>query len=468
MDIQRLFHIAETFFFIYLVIYVSYTLVGNIFALYQLYHNQRKKILANELDHDYYFPVSILVPAYNESETILTTIENLLLMDYRLFEIIIIDDGSKDDTASKVIEHYGLHLSNQPVRLQVKSHLIKRIYENKIKNITIKLVHKENGGNKADAINAGINVCQYPYFVSMDGDEILQADALKASARHLLEDENTIAVGGVLNIANGVRFEDGYPVETKLSKNKLVAMQTLEYARAFMGSRIFNDAFNGNLNVSGGYGLFRKEAVIAVNGYDPHSVGEDMDLAMRLHIHYRKNKIPYNIKFASDAVCWTQAPFTLNDLAKQRSRWHRGLIQTMFNHKELALAHRYSYLSLVSYSYLFLFELMAPIIEVLGILVIILGLSYSLINIQSAILIGVMYFIFSMVQTLIFYFGRYLIYDYSQYSGDWLRAIGTSFLDAIFFRPYLLVVRLYAIFTYRSRLHSWSSLTRESLDQANT
>lgn len=464
MTIQNLLQFAELFFFIYLVIYVLYTIIGNIFALYHLYQNRRKKFLANELDHDYYFPVSIIVPAYNESETILATIENLLLLDYRLYEILVVDDGSSDNTATKLIEHFDLHPISQPVRIQLRSEPILQIYETTRNNITIKLIQKENGGNKADAINAGINVSQYPYFVSMDADEILQADALKASARHLLEDEDTIAVGGLLGIANGVIFEDGYPVEAPLSTNKVVAMQTLEYARAFMGSRIFNDSFNGNLNVSGGYGLFKKDAVIAVNGYDTNSVGEDMDLAMRLHIYHSKHKIPYNFKFAPDAICWTQAPFTLADLAKQRSRWHRGLIQSMWAHKELALIYRYTYLSLVSYLHLFLFELMAPVVEVFGLLVIILGLIYSFINVQSAILIGVLYFAFSMVQTLIFYFGRYLINDLTHGSNDWLRAIFTAFLDSVFFRPYLLVVRIYAIFTYRSRLHSWSSLTRESLE----
>lgn len=464
MIIQNLLQFAESFFFIYLIVYILYTMIGNLFALYHLYRNRRKKFLANELDHDYYFPVSIIIPAYNESATILTTVENLLLLDYRLYEILIVDDGSSDDTAVKLIEHFDLHSNNQPVRIQLKSAPILQVYESIQNNITIKLIQKENGGSKADAVNAGINVAQYPYFVSMDADEILQADALKASARHLLEDEDTIAVGGLLNIANGVSFENGYPVDVPLSINKIVAMQTLEYARAFMGSRIFNDSFNGNLNVSGGYGLFKKKAVIAVNGYDSNSVGEDMDLAMRLHIYHSKHKIPYNFKFAPDAICWTQAPFTLADLAKQRSRWHRGLIQSMWAHKELALFHRYTHLSLVSYLYLFLFELMAPILEVLGILIIILGLFYSFINIQSALLIGTLYFTFSMIQTLIFYFGRYLIDDYTHGSNHWLRAIIISFLDSVFFRPYLLVVRIYAIFTYRSRLHSWSSLTRESLE----
>lgn len=186
----------------------------------------------------------------------------------------------------------------------------------KIGRISIKLIRKENGGNKADSVNAGINVSEYPYIVSMDADEILQADALKHASRPLFEDATTVAVGGLLGVSNDVVFKHAYPVETKISKSLVAAMQSLEYSRAFMGSRIFSDVFNGNLNVSGGFGLFKKEALIRVNGYDVNSMAEDMDLALRLHRYYVENKIPYNNRYVANAICWTQAPFTLKDLAK--------------------------------------------------------------------------------------------------------------------------------------------------------
>lgn len=187
----------------------------------------------------------------------------------------------------------------------------------------------------------------------MDADEILQADALKHAIRPFFEDATTVAVG-LLGVSNDVVFKHAYPVETKISKSLVAAMKSLEYSRAFMGSRILSDAFNGNLNVSGGFGLFKKEGLIRVNGYDVNSVAEDMDLALRLHRYYVENKIPYNNRYVANAICWTQAPFTLKDLAKQRSRWHRGLIQSMWQHRTIILNPKYGLLGTVSYLFYFL------------------------------------------------------------------------------------------------------------------
>ena len=323
------------------------------------------------------------------------------------------------------------------------------------------------GGNKADSVNAGINVSEYPYIVSMDADEILQADALKHAIRPFFEDATTVAVGGLLGISNDVVFKHAYPVETKISKSLVAAMQSLEYSRAFMGSRIFSGAFNGNLNVSGGFGLFKKEALIRVNSYDVNSVAEDMDLALRLHRYYVENKIPYNNRYVANAICWTQAPFTLKDLAKQRSRWHRGLIQSMWQHRTIMLNPKYGLLGTVSYLFYFLYELMAPFIELLGIIIISLSFMLGILNVSSAIALALLYFLFCVFQTMVFYVGRYFIQDYQFFRWDTLKAFGITILDSIFYRPYLLFVRLYAAITYSTHLHSWHKIEREhSIRQA--
>lgn len=463
-NIEYIYNIFEILFYFYLIIYTTFILVGNFVAIYNLFRNRQKKILENQMNHKYYFPVSIIVPAYNESQTILSTIDSLLKQNYENFEILVIDDGSSDDTAQKVIDTYMMERQHQPVRLQVKSEDINEVYQAKIDRRTIKLIRKNNGKSKADAVNAGINVSQYPYFVCMDADEILQADALKNSSRKLFEHDNVIAVGGILNISNGVEFENAWPVETKLPKNFVTAMQSLEYTRSFMGSRVFNDSFNGNLNVSGGYGLFQKQAVINVGGYDSKSVGEDMDLVMRLHKYYLSKKQSYKISYASDAVCWTQAPFSLKDLANQRSRWHRGLIQCMWNHRIFFLNPKYGRLSLVSFMYYFFYELLAPFIELLGLCLIVLGILTGILNWQFVLTITMVYSIFSILQTLIFFAGRYLIQNYTYYKRDSLQALIISISDLFFFRPFLLFVRLYATFTYKKYLHSWNKITREAFD----
>ncbi|MGO4940756.1 glycosyltransferase family 2 protein [Fundicoccus sp. Sow4_D5] len=227
-------------------------MIGNASAVVNLFKARRRKLLDNILKHPYYFPVSIIVPAFNESFTILGTVDHLLHLDYEIYEIIIVDDGSTDDTATKIIDTYHMEKQEGPLRVQVPSKPIQEIYTSQFQKHRITLVRKENGRSKADAVNAGINVATYPYFITMDADEILQTDALKNSARLVLEDENVVAVGGLLNISNGVTFKNARAVDTPLTRNPVAAMQSLEYTRAFMGSRVFNDSFNGNLNVSGG------------------------------------------------------------------------------------------------------------------------------------------------------------------------------------------------------------------------
>ncbi len=194
-----------------------------------------------------------------------------------------------------------------------------------------------------------------------------------------------------------------------------------------MGSRIFSDAFNGNLNVSGGFGLFKKEALIRVNGYDVNSVAEDMDLALRLHRYYVENKIPYNNRYVANAICWTQAPFTLKDLTKQRSRWHRGLIQSMWQHRTIMLNPKYGLLGTVSYLFYFLCELMAPFIELLGIIIISLSFMLGILNVSSAIALARLYFLFCVFQTMVFYVGRYFIQDYQFFRGDTLKLLVLQF-----------------------------------------
>lgn len=461
MTWQQIFTYLGIFFSIYMLGYATFIMVGNIAALWNLYRNHLRRKMHSQLNHQFYFPVSILVPAFNENQTVLSTIDSLLHLEYEIFEIVVIDDGSTDNTAQKVIETYDMKKRQAPIRIQIASEEIKEVYEVTIGKRTITLIRKVNGGNKADAVNAGINVAAYPYFVCMDGDEILQADALKNSAKLFLEEEDVIAVGGLINISNGVVFKDAMPVETRMSKNLVVSMQSLEYNRAFMASRIFSDTFNGNLNVSGGYGLFKKQPVIEIGGYDSNSVGEDMDLVMRLHNHHLSQKKAYSIKYAPDAVCWTQAPFTLKDLAKQRTRWHRGLIQSMWEHRKFFLNPKYGAVSLVSFMYYFFYELLAPFVELIGVLVIAFALFTQSLNTQFAILIAVLYAFFSVLQTLIFYMSRYLLQDYAYYKGDFTWAIFNCIADLFFFRPYLFFVRIYATFTYRKHLHSWSEIQRE-------
>ena len=466
MDRLQIFlNITGIFFAIYMFGYASYTMVAGIVSIWNLYRNRLKERMENELDHDFYFPISILVPAYNEEKTIITTINNLLDLDYKIFEIVVIDDGSTDKTAQLVIDTYHLQQDQIPIHIQVPSKEIMEVYSGDIGNRSIVMIRKKNGGCKADAINAGINISRYPYFVCMDADEILQADALKYSARLFLEDDKVIAVGGLIRIANGIKFQHAMPIEMRMSRNPIVSMQILEYYRSFIASRIFHDTFNGNLNISGGYGLFNKKAVVAVGGYDPDSVGEDMDLVLKLHVYHKAQNIPYAIRYTSDAVCWTQAPFTMKDLSNQRARWHRGLVQCMWKYRVLFLNPKFGVISLISYTYYFLYELIAPFAELLGIIVMLVAYFTNRLNIPLAIFIALLYTGFCIMQTILFYIGKYFLREEKNYKGDLLWSIFISFADVFVFRPILFIVRISATLNYKRKLHSWSKIEREDLEE---
>jgi cellulose synthase/poly-beta-1,6-N-acetylglucosamine synthase-like glycosyltransferase len=239
----------------------------------ELYKNQQMSRLHNEISHEYYFPVSIVVPGYNEEVTICDTVHSLLNLDYRLYEIVVVDDGSTDDTSKVLIEEFKMSKVRRKIKKSIRCQEEEFVYESYAYKVPVFLIRKKNGG-KADALNMGINASRYPYFICMDADSMLQSDALERIVRPVLTDENLIACGGLVRIANGVVLENGKVKKYGMPKKMVTAMQVLEYERSFLASRILFDMFNGSMIISGAFGLFKKDIVIAVGGYDHGTMGE--------------------------------------------------------------------------------------------------------------------------------------------------------------------------------------------------
>ena len=252
----------------------------------------------------------------------------------------------------------------------------------------------------------GINACRYPYFICMDADSVLQADSLIKITEPLLADENIVAVGGVVRPCNDVELENGWVKKYQLPKNPIACMQVIEYDRSFLSTRILFDSFNGSLIISGAFGLFKKEAVIAVGGYDSKTMGEDMELVVDLHKYCTVNKKPYAIKYATDAVCWTQAPERLRDLMKQRKRWHLGLFQTLMKHRSMAFDFKSGPVSFISYAYFFIYEFLSPFIEAFGIIVTAVALISGLINWNFALMFALLYMLFGAMLSMTSFFAR--------------------------------------------------------------
>lgn len=456
-------------FVLYLLGYASFLMLSVISGSLKLYREKRKQKYHNTIEHEYYVPVSILVPAYNEEVTVVDTVKSMLDMDYKLYEIVVVDDGSSDNTTPVLLNAFDMKQVERPINRSIDCQRETEVYETVINNIAITLVRKINGG-KADALNMGICASKYPYFICMDADSILQKDSLKNIILPIMDmdEDEIVAVGGMVRISNSAVIKDGQLVEYHMPWNPVVSTQILEYDRSFMASRILMDQFNGNLIISGAFGLFQKDAVINVGGYDPHTLGEDMELVVKLHAFCKINKIPYSIRYATDAVCWSQCPSNIGDLRKQRRRWHLGLYQCLKKYKRMFLAPEFGVVGYISYLYYLIYELLSPFIEIFGILTVILAFAANLINLPFMILFFIVYAAYGAILTLTAFFARIYTQNIKLSLLDTLKAVVACILEACFFRFIQLFTRMTAFFGYKSRKNVWGKIKRHKINLEQT
>ncbi len=309
-------------------------------------------------------PVSVLVPAYNEDATIVSSVRSLLQLDYPEFEVVVVNDGSRDATLARLVEAFDLHPFPEAYWRRLPGKPVRAIYASR-KHATLRVVDKENGG-KADALNVGINACRYPLFCAIDADSILQRDSLRRVAQPFLDDPLTIASGGTVRVANGCTVVNGHLETVDLPRNPLALLQIVEYLRAFLFGRLGWATLDAVLIISGAFGVFRKEAVISAGGYRDGSMGEDMELIVRMHRTYRLAGKPYAIHFIPDPICWTEAPESLAILKSQRIRWQRGLAESLSLNRELLTSPRGGAPGHVAFPFFLAFECWGPLIEVAG------------------------------------------------------------------------------------------------------
>lgn len=450
------------FFVIYMVIYSVFLFVSVVSGSVKLYHKRKQEKFKNTIHQNYYIPVSIIVPAYNEEVTVVETVKSLLALDYKLYEIIVVDDGSRDETSRKLIEAFDMRQSERPIPKKISCQREEAVYETSDLKVPLTLVRKINGG-KADALNMGINISRYPYFICMDADSVLQYDSLSKIVVPVIEEENVVAVGGVVRPCNGIKIENGRVKNYHLPDNIIAAMQVLEYDRSFLASRILFDKFNASLLISGAFGLFKKDVVTAAGGYDSKTMGEDMELVVKLHEYCILNNMDYRIRYATDAVCWSQAPESLRDLRKQRKRWHIGLFQTLAKHIEMLLNPRFGAIAL-SYLYFFVFEFLSPFIEVFGLISMFIAWAIDLINVPFMIVFLIVYTGFGCVLTLTAFFARVQISDLRISSGDVLKAIMLCFFEIGGLRFVMAFVRATALIGYNKKKLSWGRIERKKMD----
>jgi len=363
-----LFHLVSNAILVYFLLINSFYFLFVVLSLIGIfrYHRMTSYVRMKEIfSLPLAKPISIIAPAYNEGAGILESVRSLLALEYPLYEVIVVNDGSTDATLAKLIDEFELKKTNRVFRKSIDTAPVRGIYISPHEPRLV-VVDKVNG-RKADALNAGLNIARYPLFCAIDADSILDRDALLKVVRPFHEDpERTVGVGGVVRISNGCVVTNGQVLRVGMPRNTLARFQILEYLRAFLGGRMGMSMLNCLLIISGAFGIFRKDVAIRIGGYRKATIGEDMDLVIRLRRHLHEQKVPYRITFIPDPICWTEAPENFKVLSRQRNRWHRGLVEVLSRNLKMMFNPRYGMTGMVAMPFYLIFEMLGPVIELFG------------------------------------------------------------------------------------------------------
>jgi cellulose synthase/poly-beta-1,6-N-acetylglucosamine synthase-like glycosyltransferase len=412
-------------------------------------------------------PISIVVPAYNEGKTILDSVRSLLALRYPRLEVVVVNDGSTDDTLPQLIAAFGLRQTPRVYWQRIRSKPVRAIYWSPA-HPGLWVLDKVNG-RKADAANAGINLASAPYVCVVDGDSVLERDAMRAIMHAVLpRPGETVAAGGTIRIANGSEFGASGATRVRTPRGFLATSQVLEYLRAFLFGRMAWSELDSLLIVSGAFGVFRKDVVVEVGGFRHETVGEDMDLVVRMHRHLRGAGRPYRVAFVPDPVCWTECPETLRGLRSQRERWQRGLGETLDHNHEMLAGRRFGRIGLLAMPYLMVFEYLAPLLEVAGFAILPVGWALGLLDRSSLLLFIGVALAYGLCLSLATLLLEELSFRRYTEPRDLLRLSGAAVLENFGLRQLHSWWRLVALLTWRGRAQSWESAPRRGFQPAGS
>ncbi len=410
-------------------------------------------------------PVSVLVPAYNESATVVASVHSLLQLDYPEFEIIVVNDGSRDDTLQQLIQAFELEEFPEIYRRSLATKPVKAIYRSRTEP-RVRVVDKENGG-KADALNAAANLSRYPLVCSVDADSILQRDSLQRVVRPFLDDSRTVAAGGTIRVANGCEVWRGFLSRPGLPRSYLARLQIVEYLRAFLFGRTGWSAMNAVTIVSGAFGLFRKSALMAVGGYRTHTVGEDMELVLRLQRRRIEEKRRDRVVYIPDPICWTQVPEDWQSLRNQRIRWQRGLMESLTAHPGLLFHKKGGALSWLALPFMWVIEALGPVVELAGyVLTAVLWLSGQLDDVVALAFLAAAIGLGLLISLMALVLEELSFRVYKSPRALFVLLV-TAFLENFGYRQINSWWRLRGLFQFlRGKRHQWGDMKRQAQGRA--
>lgn len=461
--------------FNFLVLFFAILIMGSYFVLAYIsatalrQHLKREKFVNYQvlLSSDLAPKVSLIAPAYNEGMTIEENVKSLLSLNYSYYEVIVVNDGSKDNSMDVLIAAYDLVKVDLPYVPQIATKAVRGIYKSTNRAYDkLVVVDKFNGG-KADALNVGTNLAQYPYIVCIDVDCIMDKDSLLRLAKPFLElqDRRVIATGGVVRIANSCVVKNGRLMEVNVPDKWLPRIQVIEYLRAFLLGRMAWGKLDGLLLISGAFGMFDREIVLKAGGYDHSTVGEDMELVVRMRRYMIEHQLPYTVSYIPDPLCWTEAPENFKILRKQRSRWTRGTMETLWMHRKMFFNPKYRLLGMLSVPYWFVFEYLAPIIELIGLLITILFIAIGIINWKFFGLL----LLFVYTYAVMFSFLALLTeeYTYRQYTrvSDFRKLLRIALVEPLYFHPFTVYAALKGNWEKIRGNKGWGDMVRTGFEK---
>ena len=351
----------------YYVLQAIYSIVLSAVGLFEERRRQRQdqaELYASLTASSFAIPLSVILPAHNEELWIEDSVMSVLNQRYAQLEIIIVDDGSTDRTMDILRERFDLEHVSNPYKDHFKSGKLKGIYRSR-SHPNLSVLCKEKGGKKAGTVNAGINIAKYKFVCVMDTDTVLEEDALLKVMAHIQKDPaRIIGIGSYFGLVNGFEIKQGRIVNRRFNYNPVIAYQNLEYIRTFIGNRIAWSRWNVMPNIAGGFGVWRRDVLMELGGYNTEFSSEDMELTFRAHDYMaRHSGKGYRIEMLPYCIGWTEGPGDVRSLIKQRNRWHRVVLETIWHYRRMLLNPRYGWFGFITIPYFLLYECLGLYIE---------------------------------------------------------------------------------------------------------
>lgn len=410
-------------------------------------------------------PITLIAPAYNEEASCVQATRSLLTLRYPNHEIIVVNDGSRDGTLRKLTDAFELAPAARAPTAELAHQPVRGVYHGR-RHPNLWVIDKVNGG-KSDALNTGLAYCSTPLFCAMDADSLLERDALMRVVRPFLEDRATVAVGGIIRIVNGCTVRAGEVTEVRLPRSLLARLQVLEYLRAFLAGRMGWSALNATLIISGAFGLFRRSTVVEAGGFATDTVGEDIELVVRLRRHCAERGERRQITFVPDPVAWTECPESLRTLARQRDRWQRGLTETLVRHRRMLLNPRFGSVGMLAFPYFFFLEMLGPAVEALGYATFVLALALGRVNTPYMLAFLMVAFVLGLALSHAAVGLEELTFRRYPRVRDLMDLLLLPFLEAFGYRQLNTVWRVRGLIRAWRRAKGWGEMTRKGFATAS-